>query len=192
MKKSFLGIFIALLSFLPFISGAAEAIPQKVLIVYYSKTGNTDYIAQKLQKKTGADIFRLETVKAYPAENPARTQVPKKELETGRLPALKKLPSNLSSYDLILVGTPVWWYTVSTPVMSFLKQANLNGKTVAVFCTHEGGLGKTFPDFRKQAGKAIVLDGFELYKPQQEDEGDVDKKLDAWLVKLAAQMKKTR
>lgn len=190
MKKVFVRIFIALFSMLPLMSNAAETTPQKVLIVYYSKTSNTDYIAQKLQKKTGADVFRLETVKPYPTKNPARTQVPKMELETGNLPALKKLPADLSSYDLILVGTPVWWYTVSTPVMSFLKQTSLDGKNVAVFCTHEGGLGKTFPDFSKQAGKAIVLDGFDIYKPKQEDEADVDKKLDDWLIRLGTQMKK--
>lgn len=90
----------------------------KRLIVYYSGAGNTDFIARKLQQKTGADIFRPETVKPSPKDNPARTRVPERELETGQLPALKKVPSDMTTYDLI-VRTPVWWYTVSTPAMSF-------------------------------------------------------------------------
>ena len=133
------------MSVLPFRSGTTQTPPQKGLIVYYSGAGNTDFIARKLQQKTGADIFRPETVKPSPKDNPARTRVPERELETGQLPALKKVPADLSTYDLILVGTPVWWYTVSTPAMSFWKQAELNNKKVAVFCTYESGPGNTFP-----------------------------------------------
>jgi flavodoxin len=89
----------------------------------------------------------------------------------------------MSPYDLVLVGGPVWWYTVSTPVMSFLKQADFAGKRVAAFCTHEGGLGKTFPHFKQQAKNAVVLDGLDLYKPQTR-KSDTDKALDSWLDKL--------
>ena len=83
------------------------------------------------------------------------------------MPALKKGPPELSSYGLILVGSPVWWYTVSTPLMSFLKQADFAGKEVSVFFTHEGGVGKFFPHFKEQAQNAIVLEGLDLYKPRQ-------------------------
>ena len=96
------------MSVLPFRSGTAQTPPQKGLIVHYSGAGNTDFIARKRQQKTGADIFRPETVKLSPKDNPARTRVPERELETGQLPALKKVPADLSTYDLILVGTPVW------------------------------------------------------------------------------------
>jgi flavodoxin len=109
----------------------------KVLVIYYSLTGNTKSIAEMIRRKTGGDVFEIETVRNYPAEYSATTEEAKRELETGDLPALKKKPPDMSSYDLILVGSPVWWYTVSTPVMSFLRQADFAGRKVSGFCTHE-------------------------------------------------------
>jgi flavodoxin len=156
----------------------------KVLIVYYSHTGITKYIAEKLSEKTGGDLFRIETVKTYPGRYSALTEEAKRELQENDLPALKKSPPDMSSYDLILIGGPVWWYTVATPVMSFLRQADFKGKKVAAFCTHEGGIGKYFPHFKEQAPNAVVLDGLELYKPRQAGKGEVDQALDAWLGKL--------
>ncbi len=155
----------------------------KVLIVYYSHTGITRGVAEKIREKTGGDELEIETVRTYPTEYSALTEEAKRELQSGDLPALKKGPPDMSPYDLVLVGGPVWWYTVSTPVMRFLKQADFAGKRVAAFCTHEGGLGKTFPHFKQQAKNAVVLDGLDLYKPQTR-KGDTDKALDSWLVKL--------
>ncbi len=166
---------------MPLTGNAADKTPQKVLIIYYSKTGNTEYIARELQKKTGADVFRIETVNTYPTEYTVMTEVAKKEKETGNLPALKKLPANLASYDLILVGSPVWWYTVSTPVMSLLEQVDFQGKKVAPFSTHGGGLGNFFTDFKKQAKNATVLEGFDVFKPKDKSEVVISESLDAWL-----------
>jgi flavodoxin len=153
----------------------------KVLVVYYSLTGNTKSIAEIIREKTGGDVFEIETVKNYPADYSGIIEEAKKELETGELPALKKSPPDMSSYDLILVGSPVWWYTVSTPVMRFLTQADFAGRKVSAFCTHEGGVGKFFPHFKEQAKNAIVLEGLDLYKPRQ---AEVSKALDLWLSKL--------
>ena len=90
----------------------------------------------------------------------------------------------MSLYDLILVGGPVWWYTVSTPVMSFLKLADFSGKKVSAFCTHEGGVGKYSLHFKEQARNGIVLEGLDLYKPGQTKEDEIHKTLDLWLSKL--------
>ena len=156
----------------------------RVLVIYYSLTGNTKSIAETIQNKTGGDLLEIETVKDYPAAYSEITEEAKSELETGELPALKKSPPDMSSYDLILVGSPVWWYTVSTPVMSFLKQADFAAKIVSVFCTHEGGIGKFFSHFKEQAKNADVLEGLDLFKPRQAREGEVDKALDSWLSNL--------
>ncbi len=156
----------------------------KVLIIYYSLTGNTKSIAEKIRKKTGGDVFEIETVKTYPSEYSVLTEEAKRELQTGDLPALKKGPPDMSSYDLVLVGSPVWWYTVSTPVMSFLRQADFAGKKVSAFCTHEGGIGKFFPHFKEQARNAVVLEGLDLYNVRQARKGEFDKALDSWLSKL--------
>ncbi|HVO67871.1 MAG TPA: flavodoxin [Syntrophales bacterium] len=156
----------------------------QAMIIYYSLTGNTRSIAEKIREKTGGDVFEIKTMRTYPTEYSALTEEAKRELQTGDLPALKQNPPDMSSYDLILVGSPVWWYTVSTLVMSFLKQADFTGKKVSAFCTHEGGIGKFFPHFKKQAKNAVILEGLDLYNVRQAGKGEVDKALDSWLGKL--------
>ena len=156
----------------------------KVLIIYYSLTGNTKSIAEKIREKTGSDVFEIETVRTYPPEYSALIEEAKRELQTGEFPALKKNQPDMSSYNLILIGSPVWWYTVSTPVMSFLRQADFAGRKVSAFCTHEGGIGKFFPCFKEQAKNAVVLEGLDFYKPRQAGKGEVYKALESWLSKL--------
>jgi flavodoxin len=157
---------------------------KKVLVIYYSLTRNTKSIAEMIRQKTGGDVFEIETARKYPSDYSGIIAEAKRELETGELPALKQSPPGMSSYDLILVGSPVWWYTVSTPVMSFLTQADFAGKKVSAFCTHEGGVGKFFPHFKEQAKNAVVLEGLDLFKPRQIEEGEIYKALDSWLGKL--------
>ena len=184
MKKLFAGLLLIFFIIPPSLS-AAETPSDKVLIVYYSQTGNTGYLARQLQKKTGADMFRLETVKAYPRDTPGRIDVPKAEIRTGNWPVLKRMPSGLAQYDLILVGTPVWFGSVSNPVMRFLKQADFGGKKVAVFFTHGGGPGNIQSDFRQLAKNAIVLEGFGSGRPQQDN--GMDEAIDRWFSRLKKQ-----
>ena len=183
MNRLMLSILLACLIMTPTAAAAAEGGPQKVLVVYYSNSGNTKAVAEKLQAKTGADVYRLETVRTYPAEHKALTDEAKRELEENDLPALKGALPDMSSYDLILVGGPVWWYTVATPVMQFLDQADFAGKKTAAFCTHAGGVGMYFPHFKEQAKNAIVLEGLSLLG-NTADEASTDKAIDAWLAKL--------
>jgi flavodoxin len=159
---------------------------EKVLVIYYSLSGNTRSIAELIRERTGGDVFEIETVKDYPADYQGTVDEAKRELETGDLPTLKKSPPDMSSYDLILVGSPVWWYTVSTPVMSFLKQADLANKNVSAFCTHEGAVGRFFPDFQQQARNAVVLKGLDLYMSRKDE---FSKALDLWLSKLQGEEK---
>lgn len=141
MKKGI--VFIAALAVLAAaFGGAAEAAARtggKAIVVYFSKTGNTQAVAETVARLTGADIFRLETAEPYPEEYRATTELAKKQLETAARPALKATPQNLADYDTVYLGHPVWWHTIPTPVMTFLDGAELAGKTVIPFCTHGGG-----------------------------------------------------
>lgn len=171
---------------------------QKALVIYYSKTGNTKAVAQMIQARTNSDIYRIETVKAYPMKTPESIEIPKQELESGNLPDLKGTPPDLSGYDMIIIGSPVWWYTVSTPIMRFLKEVDFAGKKVAAFNTNAGGVGQFHPHFKALAQNAVTLDGISLigsyddgwgpavsgkeYQAAHADE--VGKKLDKWLATL--------
>ena len=126
---------------------------KKVAIVYYShsgetysstgeypnlKHGNTEIVAENIKKNVkDATLFKLEIVGKYPEKYDEMTQYVKEQQEKQVLPELKCIP-DVSEYDIIFVGTPVWWGQMSLPVASFLQKANLAGKIVIPFITHEG------------------------------------------------------
>ncbi|MDE6494514.1 MAG: NAD(P)H-dependent oxidoreductase [Bacteroidales bacterium] len=122
-------------------SAALEAQNEKsrMLIVYYSYSGNTQTLAKEIQKATGADLFEIKTVEAYPEEYQAVVDQAKKEIADRVRPAIQALPENLEDYDVVFVGSPNWWSTIAPPVSTLLSKVNLKGKTVVPFITHGSG-----------------------------------------------------
>lgn len=159
----------------------AHSAQGSTLIVYYSFTDKTKRVADTLRRLTGADTFRLETAVPYDEASIDRVQ---EDQAAGRFPDLKAVP-DISGYDLVLVGTPVWWYTLSSPVVAFLRQADFAGKRTAVFATHMGWLRDTLPDFGRQARNARVLEGTALQDVDNIDESDLNDRLADWLHKLS-------
>lgn len=157
---------------------------QKVLVMYFSLTGNTIPVAEKLRDLTGGDLYRVETIRTYPLERPARTEVPKQELDSGIWPELKNPLPDFAQYDLVLLGGPVWWYTVSTPLRSVLQQADFAGKKVAPFVTHDGGMGDYWQYFERNVKNGVVLKGIDLYRAQNETSPSLEQKLRNWLATL--------
>lgn len=178
LKMATVGIAGTLLLPLPRLAHSAQG---NMLIVYYSLTEKTKRVADTLQRMTGADTFRLETVVPYDEAAIERVQ---EDQAAGRFPELQAMP-NLSGYELVLVGSPVWWYTLSAPVVAFLRQADFAGKRTAVFATHMGWLRDTLSDFGKQARNARVLEGMALQDVENIHESDLNEQLDAWLRKLS-------
>lgn len=111
---------------------------KKVLIAYYSLSGNTKDVAEAIRSKTGGDIFRIETVQSYPEEYRATTAQAKREINEGFRPELKGKIDNIAQYDIIFIGSPNWWGTIAPAVSSFLADYDLKGKTVIPFITHGG------------------------------------------------------
>ncbi len=167
MKKIFLAAFTILLTFIGLsmtnYSEASDLSGKKVLVVYYSLTGNTKAVAEEIQKDTGGDIFELQTVQSYPANYKAQTEQAKKEIQDGYRPLLKGKIDNIGQYDIIFVGSPCWWSTYAPAVSTFLADYNLDGKTIVPFMTHEGsGMGRSVSDMKKAAPKSTVLNGLAI------------------------------
>lgn len=133
---------------------------EKILIVYYSRSGNTQKITGEIEAATGGKSFKLITVKPYPDDYTETTKQARKEIDEGHKPELKAKPESIKDYDVIFVGSPCWWATMAPPVATFLSSYDFSGKTIIPFMTHEGsGLGHYVDDIRKQCPKAKVLDG---------------------------------
>jgi flavodoxin len=93
---------------------------KKMLIVYYSwSNGNTERIAQMLQKETGADIARIDTAVPYEGSYDDVVNQGQDEVKRGYEPEIKPLGANAADYDVIAVGTPTWWYTMAPAVRSW-------------------------------------------------------------------------
>lgn len=146
---------------------------KKILIVYYSlRNGNTRIVAEEIQKNVGGDIFRIETVDAYPPVYNDVTKQAKQELESGYRPPLKSNVQNLNQYDIIYLGSPNWWNTIAPAVMTFLENNDLSGKTILPFITHEGSrLGASVTDIKKFCPNSTVLKGLPIRGGNVENAG---------------------
>lgn len=112
----------------------------KKLIVYYSMDGNTKQIAEKIQKITGADIVRMDTVVPYTGTDNEIVQQGEDEVKRGYKPEIKP-QIDIIDYDTIIIGTPTWWYTMAPAIHSFIDSHDFTGKTVIPFQTHAGWPG---------------------------------------------------
>jgi len=136
---------------------------KKILVVYYSRTGNTREVANQIHQLIGGDIVAIETVNPYPSDYRETTNQAKRELESGYRPPIKTKIPDLASYDMVFVGSPNWWGTIAMPVMTFLSENALPGKTIAPFMTHGGSaLGRSRADIEKLCPGATILDGLAI------------------------------
>ena len=162
MKKVILSLIVIAMSIAGSLTQAQNNTSgKKILVVYYSLSGNTEEIAKQIQTLTGGDIFRIETIQPYPDDYNRTTEVAKEEINMGSGRAIKEKVQNIKDYDIIFIGSPNWWSTIAPPVTTFLKEHDLAGKTVIPFITHGGG-GKAncLNDAAKLCPKSTVPEGF--------------------------------
>ena len=132
----------------------------KVLVAYFSHSGNTREVARQIAETTGGELFEIVPAKPYPAEYQAVVDQAKREVEAGARPELKTRVGDMSQYDVVFVGSPCWWYTIAPPVATFLASCDFAGKTVVPFMTHEGSrMGRSEADIRKLCPRSTVPDG---------------------------------
>ena len=167
----------------------------KILVVYFSRAGenyqvgvvekgNTRILAEIIAEATGADIFEIKTVKPYPETYQECTEIAKQEAESNARPELANKIEDISRYDTIFLGYPIWWSDFPMPVYTFLENHDFNGKTIIPFCTSS--------EDNKLTGKEInipsiakgskVLEGIGIQgKRCQDDPQSVRQDVDNWL-----------
>ncbi|MEK6481297.1 flavodoxin [Catalinimonas sp. 4WD22] len=136
--------------------------PDKVLIVYLSRTNNTKAIAKMIHKKVGGTLVALELETPYPEDYDAIVTQVAEENESGFLPPLKTRVE-IGRYDTIFLGFPTWGMQLPPPMKSFLHQYDLSGKTVIPFNTNAGyGVGSSFETVEELCPDANLLEGFSI------------------------------
>ena len=158
----------------------------KNVIIYYSRKGenywngiikniakgNTEIVAEFIQKAVGGDLFEVETVKEYAADYYACIDEAKKELQEQARPELKKVLDSIADYDNIFICGPCWWGTFPMAVFTQLEKLDFAGKKVMAVMTHEGsGLGSCERDLQKickgaSFGKGLAVHGADAAKSE--------------------------
>ena len=135
----------------------------KTMVAYFSASGVTAKVAEKLAKGIGADLFEIVPETRYTKAD--LNWMDKKSRSTLEMqdrscrPPMAKI-ADVSPYEVVLVGFPVWWYREPSIIDTFMESADFTGKTVAPFCTSGGsGLGDSAKNMQALAPGAKVQDG---------------------------------
>ena len=155
---------------------------RRMLVAYFSHTGNTRAIARQIQEATGADVFEIVPANPYPESYGEVLARGRQELNDNMMPKLKSEVPDLAPYDVIFVGSPNWFNTIVPPVMTFLSGRDFTGKTLVPFMTHGGGgMGKGVQDVKRLAPGATLLEGRAFRGDAVADAGE---DVRAWLREL--------
>lgn len=102
----------------------------KTLILFYSYGGNTRKIAEMIQQETGSDLEEIKTAFPYEGDYNSVVNQGQREVNSGFMPEILPLKADITTYDQIILGTPVWWYTFAPAMKTFLHENDLSGKTI--------------------------------------------------------------
>ena len=162
----------------------------KSIVVYYSRTdenysvgnitvGNTAKVAAEIAKQTGADVFEIKPVKAYPVNYKECIEVAQQEKDDNARPQIATTVEHFEQYRTVYLGYPIWWGDMPMVVYTFIEGQNFDGKTVIPFATHEGsGISGTPQKLRKVLPNATVTDGVAIIGSTAQNKPDeVSKKV---------------
>lgn len=156
----------------------------KILIVYYSFEGNTKFIAEAIASELGADIQPLKPIKDLKSKGGSKFLWGGRQVVMKAKPALHSLEKNPENYDIIFIGTPVWAYTFTPAIRSFLASYPLKGKKIALFCTHGGGPKEAMAKLEAEVAENIIIGKLELGLVLDEEPDQKKAKAIEWARKI--------
>lgn len=154
----------------------------KKLVVYFSYTNNTRTIANKIKEKLNCDILEIKTVIPYSNDYQTVVDDEQNSEASNHLPEIQKIDIDLTQYDEIILGTPVWWYRPVPAIRTFLNQYDLSGKTIKPFATNAGWLGKTFKEIKSLCPNSKVEEGMNIVFESYSDKlVTSEKEIENWI-----------
>lgn len=156
----------------------------KILVAYFSAGGKTKKAAQKLADAISAELFEIKPEKPYTSADlnwtnkMSRSSVEMNDKSSR--PAIAEKSANMSDYDVVFIGFPIWWYVAPTIINTFLESYDFSGKTIVLFATSGGsGFGKTVDNLKDSISDGAVIKEGKLLN------GSWSKKdLEAWVNSL--------
>lgn len=145
--------------------------------------GTTEYVARMIQEQTGGEVHLIETAESYSADFQEVVDDNHAEMDQDALPELKDSELDMSAYDTIFIGYPIWATDAPRAVFSFLAEYDLSGKTIIPFCTHDGyGSGSSFGNIAAEVpNAAAVMEGLSI---EASDVSGAETMVSQWLEKI--------
>ena len=136
----------------------------RILVAYFSASGTTAKLAETLAEAIGADVFAIEPKTPYTKADLDWTNKTSRSTieinDPASRPAIRDVRDNMSDYDTVFVGFPVWWYVAPTIINTFLESYDMSGKTIVPFATSGGsGMGKTNEKLLPSCKGAKLMEG---------------------------------
>ncbi|MFZ5974918.1 MAG: flavodoxin family protein [Bacillota bacterium] len=157
---------------------------EKTLIIYYSLDGNTQFVANALAEKLGADLLPIKPVKDLQKKGFWKFFFGGMQVVFGKKPKLLPMDKKPADYKSIIIGTPVWASSFAPPIKTLLESNTIAGKNVAVFCCCGGGPGKTITNMTAKLEKDNTVIGSQDFLNPRANEQDTLKAVDAWSQEL--------
>ncbi len=136
----------------------------KTLVAFFSASGTTKRVAEKLASATGSDLYEIRPAVPYTRADlnwqDKRSRSSLEMNDPSSRPELADKDANIAAYDRIFLGFPIWWYTAPAIVRSFLESYDFTGKSIVLFATSGGsGLGKTAKELSSSCPGAKIVNG---------------------------------
>lgn len=153
----------------------------KNIVIYYSFEGNTKYVAEKIAEKLNADIYEIKLKKDNMKKGFMKYFWGGKQVVSKETPEIENIDIDFNIYDNIFIGTPVWAFTFTPAIRSLFNKIRLNKKNIVLFCTHEGGIGKTFENMKKELGDNFYIGEIDFINVQKSDKNEINTKIQDWI-----------
>ncbi len=158
----------------------------KSVVVYYSLSGNTTYVSQKIAESIGADLISLVPKKAFPDSGFKKFFWGGKSALMGEKPELQPYDFDRDTYDLVILGSPVWAGTFAPPLRTFIEEnrAALQNKRLAAFFCCSGGPGKVLEKLKVFVSPGHLEQEIILIDPKDKPAAHTDEKIKSFCEKL--------
>jgi flavodoxin len=160
----------------------------KILVVYYSLTGNTKFVAEHISNELNADIEELKPIKDLNPDSGTKYFWGGMKAKMKSKPKLEELKYSPLEYDLIIIGTPVWAWTLSPPIRSYCSEFNLEDKKVALFTSSSGNGIKAMKRFKDVMEKSSIIGEYRFQDPLTNNPEQAKTQATTWAKELMSKI----
>ena len=163
-------------------STGARGASSKILVAYFSRSGNTRVIAGTIQRALAADLFEIRPARPYPEDYEQTVEQARQERDRGDEPPLEARVPDMTAYKNVFLGFPIWGETTPPVIRSFLRTHDLSGRTLRPFITHGGyGLGDSLAVLADHAPGTKVEPPFSI---EADQERQTLNQVSGWLIEI--------